>query len=252
MVSTEAYRTISALITVLDPATGMPVALLDGAAVTTRRTAAGSAVAADLLARHDASRLGVVGSGVQAIAHVRALTRVRDLTEIRVWSPNAANRQAASAQLREELGLGVRAVGTAEEAVRHTDIVAACTNSREPVVRGEWLRPGCTVITVGSFQPDRCELDWDTLTRSHPVVVDDMATCAEHSGAVVAGLASGDVEETELVGLGDVASGGVAGRTSDSDVVAYVSVGLGIQDAAAAEAIVDRAREAGKGRVIQL
>lgn len=248
----RALPTVSALITMLDRDTGQPVALLEGITVTTRRTAAGSAVAADLLARQASSRLAVLGSGTQGMAHVRALTRVRPFIEIRLWSPTPANREGAAAQLRAELDGDVRAVDSAEEAVRGADVVAACTSSREPVVRGSWLEPGCTVISVGSFQPDRFEVDPEVITRSEAVVVDDIDTGAEHAGPIVQGLASGDLTEQDLVALGDVACGRVAGRTSDEDIVYFNSVGLGVQDAAAAEAILQRARQAGSVRTIAL
>lgn len=248
----RALPTVSALITMLDRDTGQPVALLEGITVTTRRTAAGSALAVDLLARQASSRLAVLGSGTQGWAHVRALSRVRAFTEIRLWSPTPANRNGAAVQLQEEVDGDVRAAASAAEAVEGADVVAACTSSREPVVRGSWLAPGCTVVSVGSFQPDRFEVDPEVITRSKAVVVDDIETSAEHAGPIVAGLASGDLAERDLVALGDVACGHVAGRTSETDIVFYNSVGLGVQDAAAAEAILQRARQAGKGRTIAL
>lgn len=244
--------TISALVAVLDRDTGQPAALLEGTALTTRRTAAGSALAVDLLARKDSRSLAVLGSGTQGIAHARAISRVRPLTQLRVWSPTPSHREAAGAQLATELGCDVQATQTAEEAARGADIVAACTNSREPVVRGGWLGPGCTVVSVGSFQRDRCEVDPEVITRSATVAVDDLATGAEHAGPIVQALAAGDLTQDTLVGLGDVACGHARGRHAERDIVFYNSVGLGIQDAAAAEAVVDRARRAGSGRTVTL
>lgn len=250
--ATSGLPTISALVTVLDRDTGRPTALLEGSPLTTRRTAAGSALAADLLARQSCRSLAVLGSGTQGTAHARAISRVRALTELRIWSPTPAHRSAAAEQLGEELELDVRAMGTAEEAVDGADIVATCTNSREPVLRGGWLAPGCTVVSVGSFQRDRCEVGPEMVTASATVAVDDVATAAEHAGPVVRALAAGGLAESDLLGLGDVACGRVAGRRSERDIVFYNSVGLGVQDAAAAEAVVDRARGAGRGRAIAL
>ena len=244
--------TISGLITVLSRDTGQPIALVEGTTVTTRRTAAGSAVAVDLLASTSASCLAVLGSGVQGMAHARALSRVRPFTDIRVWSPTLPNRQGAVAWLRDELGAGVHEAETAEEAVRGADVVAACTNSREPVVRGDWLQPGCTVVSVGSFQADRVEVDPEVITRSATVVVDDIATGAEHAGPIVQALAGGDLAEDDLVGLGTVACGHSPGRRSYEDIIFFSSVGLGVQDAAAAAAIVRRAQEVGVGRPLTL
>lgn len=232
--------TIHAVVSVLDPVTGRLTAVMDGAAVTTLRTAAASAVAVDALAAPDSADLAVLGSGTQALAHVRAIARVRDLKSVRLWSPTPRHRARAARTLMD-LGFPAEPAGTAEEAVRGACLVAACTLSTTPVVRGQWLAPGCTVVSVGSFEPTRREVDAEVLRRSATVVVDDPATAAEHAGPVVAALASG--EAPELVALGEVLTGRATARTDPGDIVYYNSVGLGIQDAAAAWAVVRAARE---------
>ncbi|MGX1478775.1 UNVERIFIED_CONTAM: alanine dehydrogenase [Streptomyces canus] len=234
--------TIHAVVSVLDPVTGRLAAVMDGAAVTTLRTAAASAVAVDALARPDSTDLAVLGSGTQALAHVRAIARVRDLTSVRLWSPTPRHR-ARAAETLAELGFPAEAVGSAEEAVSGASLVAACTLSTTPVVHGEWLAPGCTVVSVGSFEPTRREVDTDVLRRavhSGAVVVDDPATAAEHAGPVVDALRTGLL--TGLVGLGDVLTGRAVARAAPGDIVYYNSVGLGIQDAAAAWAVVRAAK----------
>ncbi|TLS47903.1 hypothetical protein FE633_01650 [Streptomyces montanus] len=239
---------IHALITVLDPKTGRPVAVMDGTTVTTLRTAAGSALAVDALARPDATRLAVIGSGVQARAHVRAIARVRALRSVRIWSPTPEHRLAAAAELAAELGIEgieVEAAATAEDAVADAHIVAACTLSEEPVVLGAWLPKGCTVVSVGSVEPTRCETDAEVLRRASAVVVDDPATVALQCGPVVTALRSGDIGRQDLVALGDVVVGRAAGRIDPDDIVFYGSVGLGVQDAAAAWAVIRRARRGG-------
>ncbi|MFE9986930.1 ornithine cyclodeaminase family protein [Streptomyces sp. NPDC005381] len=158
--------TVHAVVTVLDPDTGQVVAVLDGTAVTTLRTAAASAVAFDVLARPDSAELGLIGSGTQALAHARAVARVRDLRSVRLWSPDPGRRAGAAARLTAELGVPVEAVGSAEEAVTGLPMVAACTLSATPVVRGNWLTPGCTVVSVGSFEPGRSEVDAEVLRRA--------------------------------------------------------------------------------------
>jgi ornithine cyclodeaminase len=222
--------TIHALVIAFDPVTGRPVAAMDGGAVTTLRTAAGSALAVDLLAVPDADVLAVIGSGVQARAHVRAVSRIRRLSDVRVWSPSHRREQAAS-ELSAELGLPVRAVDSAVDAVTGAGIVATCTLSREPVVRGSWLAAGATVVSVGSFEPSRREVDADVVRRAAAVVVDDPETAAGHAGPLI----DADVD---LVPLGDVVTGLRAPRTSPEDVIFYNSTGLGVQDAAAAWAVV--------------
>lgn len=229
---------VSALVVVLDPVTGVPLAVLDGAAVTTLRTAAGSAVAVDALSVAGARSLGVVGSGVQARAHVRAVARVRPLDRVLLWSPTVEHRRSAAAELSAELGIPVRAVDTAVEAVADLPIVVTCTLSRSPVVCGSWLADGATVVSVGSFEPGRREVDDDVIERARYVVVDDPATAVEHAGPIVAAGLTAD----DLVPLGGVLAGVHKGRTSASDIVFYNSVGLGVQDAAAAWAVIDRMR----------
>ena len=236
--------TLHAVISALDPVTGRLVAVMDGAAVTTLRTAAGSAVAVDALATPGSADLAILGSGTQALAHVRMIARVRDLKSVRLWSPTPAHRARAADRLAAELGLPVEAAGTAEEAVAGASIVATCTLSTTPVVRGAWLAPGCTLVSVGSFEPTRREVDAEVVRRSAAVVVDDPATAAGHAGPVVDALREGLLTPEDLVPLGAVLTGDRTARTGPGDIVYYNSVGLGIQDAAAAWAVIGAAKEA--------
>ncbi|MEU5297606.1 ornithine cyclodeaminase family protein [Streptomyces umbrinus] len=239
--------TIHAVINALDPVTGQLVAVMDGTAVTTLRTAAASAVAFDALATPDSAELGLIGSGTQALEHARSVARVRDLRAVRIWSPTPDRRTRAARLLAAELGIPVKAVGSAEEAVSGLPMVAACTLSSTPVVRGEWLAPGCTVVSVGSFEPSRSEVDTEVVRRASAVVVDDPETAAEHAGPVVDALRAGTLTRQDLIPLGEVLTGRREGRTTGRDIVYYNSVGVGVQDAAAAWAVIDAAREQGVG-----
>jgi ornithine cyclodeaminase/alanine dehydrogenase-like protein (mu-crystallin family) len=243
---------VSALIVVQDPVDGRPVAIIEGEAVTTLRTSAASAVAVDHLAVPDAAGLAVVGSGVQARAHVRAIAEVRPIERVCVAGRRPESSADVARELSEELGIPVTAVASVREAVADADIVATCTTSKEPVVHGSWLAPGCTLVSVGSFAPDRREVDAGLLTRAAAVVVDDVATACEQAGPVVAALAAGTLTEAGLTSLGAVSAGIAEGRRSPDDIVFYNSVGLGIQDTAAASRIVERARAAGVGQTVTL
>ncbi|MGW1678098.1 ornithine cyclodeaminase family protein [Saccharopolyspora sp. NPDC002376] len=229
---------ISATVLVMDPATGQLVATLQGTALTEIRTAAGSAVAADALALPDADELAVIGSGVQARAHVRAIARVRKLREVRIYSRGAERRDAVAAELTAELGLPVRAVASAEEAVREAPLIAACTLSAEPVVPTDAVAAGATVISVGSFEHHRCEVDAELVRRAGAVVVDEVDTAAAHAGPIARALERGDVAREQLRALGAVLVGAAPGRRDAAEVVFYNSVGLGVQDAAAAHAVL--------------
>ena len=235
--------TVSAVITVLDPADGHPVAVLDGTSVTTLRTSAASAVAASALARPGARTLAVLGSGVQARGHVLALARVLPgLAEVRIFSPAPARREGLARAL-DATGGGypVGAVASAEAAVRDADIVACCTTSASPVLDPAWLTAGALVISIGSFEPGRCEVPPSLVSAASAVVVDDVAAAVSDAGPIVAAVASGALCARDLVPLGAVVTGQVPGRRSNSDVIYYNSVGLGAQDAAAALAIVSAA-----------
>ncbi|MCW7943456.1 ornithine cyclodeaminase [Streptomyces hygroscopicus] len=240
--SAAGLPTVHAVINALDPVTGQLVAVLDGTAVTTLRTAAASAVAFDVLATAGSAELGLLGSGAQALAHARAVARVRPLRSVRLWSPTPHRRERAADVLAAELGIPVKAAATAEDAVAGLPMVAACTLSSTPVVRGAWLAPGCTVVSVGSFEPTRNEVDAQAVRRAAAVVVDDPETAREHAGTVVAALRDRLLAEDDLIPLGGVLTGRREARRSTDDIVLHISVGLGVQDAAAAWAVIDAAR----------
>jgi ornithine cyclodeaminase/alanine dehydrogenase-like protein (mu-crystallin family) len=243
---------IAAVIVVLDPVTGRPAAIMDGAVITTRRTAAASAVAVEALSARDAACLAVLGCGTQGREHVRTLPRVRPIKAVRLWAPSAARRAAAARELAAETGLDVRACATAREAVAGAQIVALCTLSSDPLIESSWLAPGATVVSIGSIEPDRREVGADVVTGAARVVVDDPDTAAAHAGPIVDALRTGGLTRADLIGLGDVLAGKEPGRVRRDDLIYYNSTGLGVQDAAAATAVLARARRDGIGRRLSL
>lgn len=228
---------ISAVITVLDPETGLPRAIMDGTEVTTLRTAAASALAAQTLAGR-VSVLAVIGSGVQAAAHLAALASVLPAEEVRLFSRNA---ETAERVARQTPGPAVRVCASAEEAVRGADLIVTTTTSADPVLAADWVAEGATVISVGSFAPDRHELDQELLRRCAHIVVDDRATAVEHAGPIVAAVRSGDLDPESVLELGAILNDPQSWHREPGDIVHYNSVGVGIQDAAAAAVITDAA-----------
>ena len=236
-------ETHQAVICVFDPANGTPVALMDGTFITATRTAAGSALATRLLAREDAHVLAVIGTGVQAHTHACAIPRVRPIDEIRVAGRDRAKTEAFA----DEIG-GV-AVASYEAAIRGADIVAATTHATEPVVRREWLAPGTHVNSVG-LNPSGREVDEATVADAVLVVESrDSALAPPPAGA------------PELVGvdpahvhaeLGELVTGIQPGRRSRDEITLYKSVGVAVQDAAAAALVLAAARERSVGREIEL
>lgn len=244
--------TISALVTVLDPTTGLPLAVMDGTSVTTIRTSAASAVAVEALANPGSHRLAIIGSGVQAGAHLRAIARILDLTHVAIWSPDAPGCAALVAVLDAEFDFTVAVADSAEDAVGGAHVVTTCTSSTEPVIESSWVKDGTTVVSVGSFAPGHCEIPQDLVARAASVVIDHAPTAIDQAGPIVQALADGLLGRDDLIELGDVLIGRKSARTASDQVIYYNSVGVGIQDAAAAQVVLDAAIAAGRGQRIKL
>lgn len=243
---------ISAVIMVLDPTTGVPVAVVDGTSVTTIRTSAASAVAAEQLAQAGSSVLAVIGSGVQAEAHVRLMRHVLPLREVRLFSRDPEASERLASRLREDLDLEVRSVESAAAALSGAQVVVTATTCATPVFDHADLEPGATVISVGSYAAGRCEVPRETVVAAESVVVDHRAVASEHAGPIVAAVAAGDLRAGDIVELGEVMVGGAPVRSTSAGIVFYNSVGIGVQDAAAVSLLVARARERGLGQEVEL
>jgi ornithine cyclodeaminase len=247
--------THQAVIVVFDAENGSPVALMDGEAITAARTAAGSALATDLLARRDARVLAIVGTGVQARAHLRAVPRVRDFTEVRIAGRHPAKAREVAIEASAWLGERVRAVDSYAEAIHGADVVSAATHSPDPVVRREWLREGTHVNSVGYNTAGR-EVDGATFRDAMVVVESRSATLApppagsnDIAMAIAEGLMPRDHVHAEL---GELVSGSRPGRENAKQITLYKSVGVAVQDAAAAATVLEAARQKGVGRVLEL
>ncbi|MPY61715.1 ornithine cyclodeaminase family protein [Streptomyces spongiae] len=241
-------RGASYLIPLFDQRTTELLALLDGNAVTGFRTAATSALAADLLAPPGSLRVGVIGSGFEAQHHVRALAAIRELAEVRVFSPNPASR-ARFAERLADLDVPPVAVDSAPEAVAGVDLVVCAARARgeRPTLLGAWLEPGMTVVSIGSTLPEQRELDADAIARADLIVADHVDEVAHDTGDMIAAKEAGVVFADRLVPLGDVVAGRVPARPSPDAVVLYKSVGTALQDLAVAVMCVRRAAESQVG-----
>ena len=241
----EAPRQRSTIVAV-DLDTGDCAALIDGAAVTLLRTAATSAVATRALSRPDAHSLGILGAGRQAGAHLDAIAEVRDLTELVVWNRTPERAEPLLRKARD-MGLEAHLLEHPRDVVQRADILCTLTPSVDPIVHAADLHPGLHVNAVGSPpRPRYRELATDVLASAR-LVVDSVPVAAEESGVVTAAIANGSIDEHALVDLGEVLSGRAVGRSTDREVTAFVSVGLGIQDLAAVSLILDTARQQGRG-----
>ena len=215
-----------ATIFLVDPETGTPLVIMDGRLITEMRTAAVSAAATKLLAPGDAKILAILGSGVQAHSHFEALQLVRQFEEIRVWSPTRQHAQ----RFAEEIGATAM---SAEDAVRGADVIVTVTNSKTPVLKGSWLKPGCHVNAIGACRPDWRELDDDAM--SNVVFVDSREGALKESGDVILSGAKIYAE------LGEALARKVPSRANETTI--FKSLGMAVEDIVAAMLVY---REAGK------
>ena len=247
--------THQAVIAVFDPETGRPDALLDGEAITATRTGAGSALATRLLAREDAATLAILGTGVQARSHARAVARVRAFQELRVAGRDRSKAEALAEELAGELELRIVVAGSWEEACQGADVICAATHASEPVVRREWLAAGAHVNSVG-FNPEGRELDDATVIASLVVVESRAAALAPVPAGsndllqpIERGLIGPDHVQAEI---GELVDGSRPGRSSHGQLTLYKSVGVAVQDAVAAALVLRAARARGAGRDVDL
>ncbi len=238
--------TISALVVAIDPQTGRPLALMDGASLTALRTGAAGGVAAKHLSRKDASTVVLFGAGVQGRAQIRAVMCVRSVKLIFIIDRNEEKARALAREMgRWENVPTIEVPGSPVQAIKEADIVIAATTTKTPLFDGNLLKPGVHVTGIGSFTPDMQEIDEKTIQRAI-VVVDSREACEAEAGDIIKACAHIDAE------LGEVVAGKHPGRTSDDQITFFKSVGLAAQDAAAAGAVLARARQKDLGTLISL
>jgi ornithine cyclodeaminase len=252
-------HTHQAAIVAFDPETGTPLALMDGTYITAVRTAAGSALATRLLARPDSGVLAILGTGVQASSHARALARERHWSEIRIAGRDEGKARALAEELSTDLtpkhGLMVRAVPTYADALADADVACATTHSPEPVVQRAWVRPGLHINSVG-LHPSGPEVDIETVVNALVVVESRQQALAPWPTGVLElalplkdGLITPEHIHAEI---GELAAGTRPGRSSAEQITLYKSGGVAVQDAAAAGLVLAAARELDAGVEIDL
>jgi alanine dehydrogenase len=241
-----------ATILLLDPETGSLQALMDGRFITEARTAAVSAVSARFLAKRDASTLAIIGTGVQARSHLEAFAEVRQLKDVRVWSPKAESRSRFVSDMSGHVTATLRATETAEEAVRGADLIVLVTSSATPVIEDAWVGPGTHVVSVGACRPTQREMA-PTLVARARLYVDSRAAALVESGDIVMGVADGLFSASHIRGeLGEVVLGRAEGRKTDDEVTIFKSLGMAVEDVVAADLVFRRAVETGAGTELTL
>lgn len=246
--------TVMAVVILVDPRSGFPLAIMGGTTITNMRTGAAGGIAAKYLARKNSRIVGIIGAGAQARTQLAALIEVfKSFDEVRVWDISDRNMRAFKEEMDAKYGHAcrIRIVGSAEEAVRGADIVVTATPSRKPIVMNDWVSPGMHFNCIGADAPGKEELDPYILKRAK-VVVDDWEQAA-HGGEINVPLSMGMISKRDIwAELGEIVAGKREGRVSDDEITVFVSTGLAIQDAATAHLVYRRALERGVGRKIRL
>jgi len=227
--------------------TGEPLAVLNASAITEIRTAAASAVATELLARDDATELAIIGTGVQAGAHLLAISASRALTEVRVAGRDPAKAAAFAVRMQAEVRVPVTARPSAREAVAGAGIIVTATSASEPVLRRGWLAPGTHVNAVGACLPRARELDAATIADAALFADSRESVCSE-AGDYLLALAEGAIGPGHIrAEIGELLTGQAAGRTGDEEITVFESLGLAVADLAAAAYVYGEARRLSAG-----
>ena len=241
-----------ATILLLDPETGALLAMLDGRYITEARTAAVSAVATRFLGRADAATMAIIGSGVQARSHLEAYQHVRQLKEVRIWSPRQQSRQQFVHDMSPHVSFPIIAADSAEAAVRGADLIVLVTSSPTPVLDDEWVSAGAHVVCVGACRPSQREMPPQLVKRSR-LYVDSRDAAVLESGDIVMNVADGLFDSSHIRGeIGEVVLGRIGGRKTDDDITVFKSLGMAVEDVVAADLVFRRASESGAGTELTL
>lgn len=227
------------VVVLFDSDAGMPIAIGDGSTITAIRTACASAVATDALARPDARNLLLFGYGEQAESHLQAIRRIRPLTSVKVCGRSAERARAFSDRLSNETGIAVSVATDAREAAAEADIICTLTHAKDPVLFGDWVRPGTHINAVGSAVPGPVEIDDDLVVKSRYIAdsrLNVMLAGAEFLKAKEAGLIG---DEHIVAEIGEVLAGKIPGRRTAEEITIYKSLGHIVQDLASLAAILD-------------
>jgi ornithine cyclodeaminase/alanine dehydrogenase len=235
------------VIVLFDRETSRIAAFVDGHRVTAYRTAATSATALDRLAHPGPIRLAVLGSGLEAGMHVRAFAAVRDLDEVTVFSPTPERRDAFAAAVVRDLGVNAEAAGDPQTAVESADVVLSAARSygEQPILFGEWLAPSTTIVSIGSTVPSQREIDVSVVEACDVIVCDAVEEVAEQTGDMLEARRAGIDFRGRTYSLHQLLAGDIDDRVRDAQRSLFKSVGSGLQDVVIADALLQRARDAG-------
>ncbi|QIG53617.1 ornithine cyclodeaminase family protein [Altererythrobacter sp. BO-6] len=240
------------MVMLFDSAKGIPLAMVEGSSLTAIRTSAASALATDLLARPDATRLAIIGNGEQAMRHIPAMQAVRQISHVTVWGRDAKRAAAFAREATDQYGIPVEPADDPAPAVKDADIVCTTTSAKEPVLFGADLKPGQHLNLVGSAIPTTSEVDHEAVRRSR-YYVDYRPAAMAAAGELLKAIEAGIITEDHIVAeIGEVAAGDAPARSSADEITCYKSLGVAAQDLAAAHMVWRAAQAEGAGIEIDL
>ncbi len=238
--------TVMAMIELVDPEDGFPIAVMDGTWITNMRTGAAGAVSVKYLARADSRKLGIIGAGEQAYTQLMAINNIMDLDEVLVYCRTPSSREKFARETSAKYDVNVKAASSPKGAVKGMDILVTVTPSTKPIIKYEWISPGMHICAIGADAPRKQELDPLILLKGRVFV--DCWEQASHSGEINVPLSEGIISKDDIEGtLGEIIIGKIPARKSDDDITIFDSTGLSIQDIATASIIYRRALEEKKG-----
>jgi len=238
----EGRPAVQGIVLLFNTDTGEPVAIVDGASVTGIRTAAASGLATKVLAREDADTLGIMGTGVQAIHHIDAITAVRPIKKILIWGRDLKKAQDLAASQAKRTGFDIAATSDPAEAAA-CDVVATVTGASEPILKGSWLQEGAHLNLVGAHAPNKREVDGDCMKRSS-IFVDLEESAYNEAGEILMAIEENCITKSDVKGeIGAVLNGDIPGRSSSSEITVYKSVGIATQDIFACNTVFELAQK---------
>ena len=236
----------------IDAETGDVLAIVQADRLGQQRTGAASGVATKFLARDDATTVGVIGTGWQAESQLQAVCLARAMRVAKCYSRNADHRNAFAKKMSVQLGINVVAVDSAEAAARDADVIITATNAREPVLRGEWIKPGAHINAVGANRAEARELDDAAIQRSTFICVDSVEQAKIEAGDLLAPIDTGVLSWERVSELSDLVAGKIKGRVHRDDITLFKSLGIALEDVAVGAWVYEQARALKIGREIEL
>jgi len=250
--SEKGLPTVLATILAFDSSTGQIKAVMDGIHITLIRTAAAGAVAAKHLSKKDSTRVGIIGSGVQARFQLKALLEVRSIKTVKVYSNNQPQLQEYVKEMNGLKGLEVKAASSAKEACEDVDILVTCTPSHEPIVKASWISKGTHINAIGSDNPKKQELFADVLKNADKIVADRLEQC-QAAGEIHHALKEGAITEQNIFAeLGEITSGKKKGRDAPEETTIFDSTGVAVQDISVTALVLQKANNEKAGKRISL